>query len=236
MEIGEIISDAISYPLNNVKSMLIYIALGIVAALVIGFTAGGVVLTADNVMAAGAIGLIGMIIALVIYLLISGYCLDIIKKGIDVSYDAPEIDFARQVINGLKYIIVAIVYLIIPLIIMVLLSQINQTLGAIIGLILFIVFAFGLLMGICRLAKTESLGDALNIPEAIKDITKVGIVKILAIVVVFLVISLIVSFIVGIFGNLGDIGTAIGAIIQGIINVYLLFFYNRAVGLAYSDI
>jgi hypothetical protein len=236
MEIGAIISDAISYPLNNVKAMLIYIALGIVAALVIGFTAGGVALTADNILAAGGIGLIGMIIALIIYLLISGYCLDIIKIGINKADDAPEIDFARQVINGIKYLIVCVVYLIIPFIIMIILSQINQTLGSIIGIILFIVFAFGLLMGICRLAKNESLGDALNIPEAIKDITKVGIVKILAIIVIFIVLTLIATLIVSLFGNLGDIGTIIGAIIQGIINVYLLFFYNRAVGLAYSDI
>ena len=236
MEISEIISDAIRYPANNVKAMLIYIVLGIVAALVIGFTIGGVALTADNVMAAGGIGLIGFIIALLIYLLISGYCLDIIKIGIDKADDAPEIDISRQIINGIKYIILAIVYLIIPFIVMILLTQLNQTLGAIVGIILFIVFGFALLMGVCRLAKTESLGDALNIPEAIKDITKVGIVKILAIIIVFFIISLIVSFIAGIFVNLGDIGTFLGALIQGILNVYLLFFYNRAVGLAYSDI
>ena len=91
-------------------------------------------------------------------------------------------------------------------------------------------------MGVCRLAKTESLGDALNIPEAIKDITKVGIVKILAIIIIFIVLSIVVSLIVSLFGYLGDAGTFIGGIINGIANVFLLFFYNRAVGLAYSDI
>ena len=236
MEIGEIISDAIKYPADNIKAMLIYIALSIVAMLVLVFTVGGAVATADNILAAGAIGIIGAIIALLIYLLISGYCLDIITIGINKENGAPEVDLARQIINGIKYIIVAFVYMLIPIIIMVLLTQINETLGAIVGLLLIIVFAFGLLMGICRLAKSGALSEALNIPEAIKDITKVGILKILAIIVAFIVLSIIVSLIASIFTNLGDIGSIIGALISGIANVYLLFFYNRAVGLAYSEV
>jgi len=236
MEIGEIITDAIKYPMDNVKSMLIYIVLSIIAALALAFTIGGVAITADNIAAAGIIGIIGFLIALVIYFLITGYCLDIIKFGINQENNAPEIDLARQVINGIKYIIVTLVYLIIPFIVMILLNQLNETLGLIVGIILFIIFGFGLLMGVCRLAKTESLGDALNIPEAIKDITKVGIVKILAIIIIFIVLSIVVSLIVSLFGYLGDAGTFIGGIINGIANVFLLFFYNRAVGLAYSDI
>ena len=236
MEIGEIISDAIKYPADNIKAMLIYIALSIVAALVLVFAIGGAAATADNVLAAGAIGIIGVIIALLIYLLISGYCLDIITIGINKEAGAPEVDIARQIINGLKYVIVGFVYMIIPIIIMLLLNYINQTLGAIVGILLIIVFAFGLLMGICRLAKTGELSEALNIPEAIKDLSKVGILKILAIIVIFIVLAIIVSLIVTVFAQLGDIGTFIGALINGIANVYLLFFYNRAVGLAYSDI
>lgn len=41
MEIGEIIGDAIKYPLNNMKALLVYIVLSIIAALVIGFTGAG---------------------------------------------------------------------------------------------------------------------------------------------------------------------------------------------------
>ncbi len=100
--------------------------------------------------------------------------------------------------------------------------------------ILFIIFGLAFLIAICKLAETESLGAVLNIGEAIKDISKVGIVKILAILVVFLILSIIVGFIVSLFGD-GTIGGIIGAIIDAICTLYLTFFYNRAIGLAYSD-
>lgn len=238
MEIGEIISDALLYPKNNLKALLIYIVLSIISGIVIAITGAGAIgaVSTSGALSGGftVLGLVGFIVALCIYLLIEGYMLDVVKFGISREETAPEIDFARQVINGIKYLIVAFIYLIIPVIIMVLLSQLNELLGLIIGLILIILFAFGLLMAICRLAETESLGDALNIPEAIKDISKVGIVKILAIIVVFIILSYVVSAIVGIFGD-GTVGGIIGAIISGICNAYLLFFYNRAIGLAYSD-
>ncbi len=240
MEIGEIISDAFMYPINNIKALLVYIVLTIIMALVLVFSGVGLIgATGTSGALAGGlgiVGIIGIIIAILIALLIEGYMLDVLKIGIDKGDNAPEIDIARQVINGIKYLVLIFVYMIIPFIIMLLLGQINSTLGLIVGIILMIVFAFALLMGACRLAKTGSLGEALNIPEAIKDITKVGVVKILLILIVFIVISMIVSLIVSLFGGLGDIGSLIGAIINGIVNAYLLFFYNRSIGLAYSDI
>lgn len=239
MEIGEIISDAIKYPINNMKALLIYIVLSIIMGLVLIFSGVGLIGASDATGllsgGLGVIGIIGIIIAFCIYLLIYGYMVDVIKFGINKDDAAPEIDIGRQVINGIKYIIVGLVYFIIPIIIFLLLSKINSTLALIIGIILFIVFGFALLMGICRLAKTESLGAALNISEAIKDISAVGIAKILVILIVFAILSIIISAIVSIFGN-GTIGGTIGAIINGIGTVFVTFFYNRAIGLAYSDV
>ena len=237
MEIGEIISDAIKYPLNNMKALLIYIVLSIVVALVLGITGAGA-LGATNTTGAVSGGLtafaiIGLIIGFCIYLLIDGFMLDVIKFGINKDDGAPGIDVTRQIINGLKYIIVGIVYFIIPIILYALLAKLG-TIGTIIAVIIFIVFALAFLMGVCRLAETESLGAALNIPEAVKDISKVGFVKILAIIVVFFILAMIVGFIVSLFGSDSIIGL-IGAIINAICTTYLLFFYNRAIGLAYSD-
>lgn len=238
MEIMEIITEAINYPLNHVKELGIYIGILLVAFLILFFTIGATVIgiSADSVAAAGIVGIIGIIIFLLILLLVDGYALDIVKLGIERSDDAPGIDIVRQIVNGFKYLILGIVYFIIPIIIMNLLAMINDTLGLIVGLILLIVFGLAFYMGICRLAKTESLGYALNIPEAFNDVMSVGIIKLLAVIILVAIIGFVLSFIVGLFANLGDIGVIISAILGAIVSAYLFFFNNRAVGLLYSDI
>lgn len=237
MEIGEIISDAIRYPLNNMKSLLIYIVIMFVMALIIIFTGIGLVAgqETNQIFASGIIGIIGLILVIIIGLLVDGYGLDIVKLGIDKSDAAPEIDIGRQVIAGLKYLIVGIVYIIIPFIVMLLLSAINDTLGLIVGVILFIIFGLALLMGQCRLANTGSLGEALNIPEAIKDLQAIGIFKVLIVIIIVAIIALILNFIAGIFSGMGDIGSFISAILSAIVGAYTFFFGNRATGLLYSD-
>ena len=237
MEIGEIISDAIRYPLNNMKSLLIYIVIMFVMALIIIFTGIGLVAgqETNQIFASGIIGINRLILVLIIGLLVDGYGLDIVKLGIDKSDAAPEIDIGRQVIAGLKYLIVGIVYIIIPFIVMLLLSAINDTLGLIVGVILFIIFGLALLMGQCRLANTGSLGEALNIPEAIKDLQAIGIFKVLIVIIIVAIIALILNFIAGIFSGMGDIGSFISAILSAIVGAYTFFFGNRATGLLYSD-
>ncbi len=237
MEIGEIISDAIHYPLNHTKSLLVYIVITFIMAVIALVTGAGLIVgaNADNIMGAGIIGLVGFILMMIVGLLLEGYGLDIIKFGIEKSDAAPEIDIGSQVMKGLKYLIVSIVYLIIPFIVMILLSAINDTLGAIVGIILFIIFGLALLMGECRLAKTGELGYALNIPEAIKDITDVGIIKVLAVIIIIVIIVAILSWISGLFGNWGTIGAIITAILNAVIGAYTFLFSNRAIGLMYSD-
>ena len=237
MEIGEIIGDAIRYPLNHTKSLLIYIVIMFVIALIAIFTGVGLVAgqETNQVLASGIIGIIGLLLIIIIALLVDGYGLDIVKLGIDKSDAAPEIDIGRQVIAGLKYLIVGIVYIIIPFIVMLLLSAINDTLGLIVGVILFIIFGLALLMGQCRLANTGSLGEALNIPEAIKDLQAIGIFKVLIVIIIVGIIALILNFIAGIFSGMGDIGSFISAILSAIVGAYTFFFGNRATGLLYSD-
>ena len=238
MEIGEIISDAIRYPLNHTKSLLIYIVMMFIIVLIAIFTGVGLVAgqETNQLLASGIIGIIGLILIIIIALLVDGYGLDIVKLGIDKSDAAPEIDIGRQVIAGLKYLIVGIVYFIIPLIVMGLLSSINETLGLIVGLILFIIFGLALIMGECRLANTGSLGEALNIGAAINDLKSIGIFKVLVVIIIVGIIALILNLIAGLFGGMGDIGSFISAILSAIVGAYTFFFGNRATGLLYSDL
>jgi len=236
MEIGEIISDAAMYPINNVKALVIYGVLGIVAFLALIITGVGLIGAgeATGLLSGGLgiLGIVGIIIAIAIFALIVGYMLDVVKIAINREDSAPEIDPVRQIINGIKLFILAIIYMIIPIIIMVILSAINETLGLILGFILLIVFDILLVIAQCRFAKTESLGEALNIGEVINDLKEIGIVKVLAIIIIIGIISYVLSAIATGIGNFSEI---IGAILSGIFTIYTAFLQSRAYGLLYSD-
>ena len=236
MNISEIISDALVYPFNNIKALVIYIILGIIAGIVAGGTvvamAAGI--AANNTLAAAGSGIIGLIIALIISFVIAGYGLDVIKYGINRDAGSPGLDFMRQFVNGVKLLVVNIVYFIVPIIIGAILAVIFQHwLSGIITAILFIIFALAAIMGQCRLAKTEDLGNALAIGEAIGDISRVGILKLIVFIIVVLIIAFIITFIVMAINNWN---ATVGGILMGILSVYLTFFVARATGLLYSNV
>ncbi len=238
MNIGEILGDALAYPFNNIKALVIFAVIGIVAA-IIGGTTVLTFLTATSTkgissFALSGMGLLEIIIFILLIFLIEGYALDIIRYGIERRKDGPGIDFGRQIVNAVKLIIVEIVYYLIPSVLIFVLGLfLRDWILVIISVILIIVFALANFMARCRLAKTENLGDALAIGEAIQDISRVGIGKLIATVILVLIIAMIIIFVVGIFNSLNDL---VGDILLGIASVYLVFFYHRVIGLLYSDV
>ena len=237
MSIGEIISDALVYPLNNIKALILYMVLGIIAALiggtaVLGF-AGAFATKGVGGAAFAGLGILGVIVFVIVIFLIEGYALDIIKYGIERRNDGPGIDFGRQVSNAIKLIVVSVVYYIVPAIITLVLGLfLRSWLITIIGIILFIVFALANFMAKCRLAKTDDLGAALAIGEAIGDISRVGIGNLIITVILIFVVLLIAAIILAFIAQLNN---TIGSILLGLFSVYFVFFYNRAIGLLYSD-
>lgn len=236
MNLTEIIGDALVYPLNNIKSLIIYMVIGIVAALLAGASLFGMMASAsgNNVLAAGGFGFIGILIFILAGLLISGYGLDIVKFGIERREDGPGIDIVRQILNAIKVLIVSFVYYIVPAIIAWLLFTFlgKGILTVIVVLIIGIIFAFAEFMAICRLAKTDSLGEGLAIGEAIGDISKVGMLNVILTVIAVFVIGFIIAFIILLIGK---VNSTIGGILLGLFGVYFVFFSNRAMGLLYSN-
>lgn len=236
MDISEILNDALVYPINNIKAFIIYLVLGIIGGIAIAGTIAAVSAgaLAKNAFAVIGSGILGIIITLFIVFLIGGYELDIIKYGIERNSGAPGIDFIRQFVNGIKWFIVSIVYYIIPVIIGSILAIIFQHwLSGIITFIITIIFAFAAVMGQCRLAKTEDLVDALAIGEAIGDISRVGIVNLLILVVAIFLIALVLIFIALLINQWN---TVVGGILVGIVGIYISFFSARALGLLYSNV
>ena len=236
MELGEILSDALVYPFQNIKALVVYLILGIILGIATAGTVAAVMVgaMAKNALAVLGSGIIGIIIALFIGFIITGYQLDIIKYGIERSNGAPGIDFIRQFFNGVKYFVVNIVYMIIPIIIAAILAVIFQHwLSGLLTVIISIIFSLALMMGQCRLAKTENLTYALSIGEAIGDISRVGIGKVVVFIVLMFIISFVLFFIAGLINQWN---TTVGGILIGILGIYLIFFNGRATGLLYSDV
>lgn len=236
MELGEIITDALVYPTQNIKALIIYIVLGIILGIAIGGTVFGVMagVAAENVFAVLGTGVIGLIVALFLGFVIIGYELDIIKYGINRDPGAPGIDFLRQFINGVKLFAVQIVYYLIPIIISAILAIIFQHwLSGLITFIISIVFGLAAFMAQCRLAKTEDIGYALAIGDAIGDISRVGFVKLLLFIILVFLIAFVIFLLVGFIGQWNS---TVGGILMGIIGVYLTFFTSRATGLLYSGV
>lgn len=98
--------------------------------------------------------------------------------------------------------------------------------------VLFIIFSFVQIMANSRLANTDSLGEALNVPEAFKDISRIGIGKVLATIILVIIVALVISAVLSaIYQQIPEL-----SILNIIVTPYLMFFTNRATGLLYSDI
>ncbi|MBR4448545.1 DUF4013 domain-containing protein [Methanobrevibacter sp.] len=277
MEILEIIKDAFIFPTNNLEKLAIYIVLTFVVGLLMG---GGVILAAFSTMDASYLAIIGailLILGIILALIISGYQLGIMKSGIDLDDEAPSFDWKNDLINGIKLLVVSIVYFIIPAIIVLIVGLITNVPGNVVNLIneaavtpanatamanstgisldavsqstmaafgtsiaitalvafvVFIIFAFIQTMGQARLANTGSLGEALNIPEAAKDLTRIGIGKVIAVILLVVIIVAVINAILGyLYGQVSQL-----SILSIIVTPYLAFFTQRASGLLYSDI
>ena len=100
------------------------------------------------------------------------------------------------------------------------------------GMMIFLVFSFFQAMSEARLAHTGSLKKALNLYAAAKDITRIGIGKLLLLSLLIFVIIIAIEFVLTfIFDHL-----AVLSILNIIIVPYLTLFCYRALGLLYSDI
>ena len=277
MEILDIIQESFIFPSKNLDKLAIYIVLMFVVGLLIG---GGIVLailSIDNQIILAIVGFILFILGIIGSFIVSGYQLGILKSGIDQVDEAPAFEWKNDFINGIKVLIVNIVYFIIPAIIVLIIGLITNIPGniakvaqeavvtpanatamanstgiatqqiseaamsgllsslaitGIIAIILFIIFAFLATMGLSRLANTGSLGEALNVREAFNDLTRIGVGKVIAVILLSVIVVSVIQAILGyVYGQIPQL-----SILSLIVTPYLAFFTQRATGLLYSDI
>ena len=275
MQIMEIIKESMVFPSKDLAKLAIYIVFTIVAAILafagITFIALGI---ADNAIWA-VLGIILLIAGLILGFIILGYQISIIKTGIEHAESAPEFNWKGNLITGIKYLVVNIVYYIIPAIVVLIVAWITNIFGqasdifykmfeasmtapanttvvftdvvpqsqiialgnamiivGVVAFVMFVIFAIIQTMAQARLAKTDSLGDALNIPDAFRDIGRIGYGKVIAVILlVFIIVIVINAIITGLNSYINGF-----SILSIIVTPYLIFFTARATGLLYSDI
>ncbi|RPF50933.1 Protein of unknown function [Methanobrevibacter gottschalkii] len=134
MEIIDIIKEAFIFPSNNLEKLAIYIVLTFVMGMLV---VGGIFsfVFSSQSSALLIVGLILCIAAIILALIISGYQLKIMKSGIDQDEEAPAFDWKNDGINGIKVIVLGIVYFIIPAIIVGIVALITNVPGNLVQII-----------------------------------------------------------------------------------------------------
>jgi hypothetical protein len=254
MSLTDIFNDSFRYPISDIPKFVVFGVLVLVSSL--GFVNFG------NEVLTGLLRIIGFIIGI----LVSGYCLSIVKNAIILSDEVPTIDIQTNFIDGIKMIVLLIVYYIIPSIIVSIVAlasglfdQVSKVLPyiaqngtaanipqnllyslgtssvitALVAVIVFIIFTLLFYAAIGRLAKYDSLSAGLNIPDAARDIGRIGVGKFVGWAILLAVIACVFLVVEAFIGLIPYVGVLISAFL---VTTYLMFISYRSIGLLYSSI
>lgn len=252
MNFGDIISNSVKYPFEDLKN-LGFVCLLFVLLLILPI---GIIIKNPITMAIGAAGL------LVFILITPGYKILVIKSGINQSSNIPSIKVGRSIINTLKLLVLKICYVAIPSIIALIIllfatgllnypvvifksmpnltftfDLIGRFLNAIwitlmVTSIVRLIFSLLSYIAQARLANSNSLIEALKIHKVILDIKEIGFFKFIGWYIVMGILLAIISIIAGFVLFVPYVGFIIYLCIVMPI-IYLI--YNYSLGLLYSD-
>lgn len=236
MSVVEIISESVKYPFSDITKFLI---VGVIA-LLSGISSILDPLGVNNFAIQALFGIVSIIFSVIL----SGYSLSVINNGISNYDEIPMFDFVKNLVDGIKVVIIGVVYFLIPIIITLIFALITGAIGAgldhmfaalgftvIISILLFIIFSIFELVALARFAKTDDFREAFNFGAVMEDIKNIGFVNI----IVFLILATIVIIVVGIIAVILAFIPIIGYVIaEFLLGGFFTLFYYRGVGLLYS--
>lgn len=233
----EIFSDAIRYPFSDVAKFVILGILSLIA---------GISSILTNYTVEGSIMALSGVVSFIASLIVSGYGISVIKSSIEKSDVVPSISFLDNLIDGIKFIIINIVYFIIPIVIVIVLAVLSSmgyivskvfvaglaSIVIVVGIVLFILFGIMGEVAVARFANTGEFSDAFALKSVFGDVKRIGILKIFGFIIIQFVIILVIMAILIALGFIPYVGLVISSFIGG---AYLALFYNRSLGLLYAD-
>ena len=250
MDIGEIISDSLTYPISDWTKILI---LGIITVISnIGNITGTFT---QNWGLTAYLTIIGAIIGL----LVTGYLFRIIKSSIAGIHELPDFDaWLEMFIDGIKVTIVGIIYSL-PAIIIILIfaasiilsiltnSPVNSAIagtlitagiGILIAILYMLIITPIIAMAVANMAYNNSkLKAAFKFNEILKKISVIGwgdlIIWYLVVGIVFIILAIIGGAITGLFSLISPIITIVLSSL--IVTPFLQIYLARSVALFYSS-
>lgn len=279
VNLTRIFKDSLKYPLNDLKVLLILGVVIVASTFVTSFF--------DLYNPHLAVEVVGLIISVMISLVVVGYFLTVIKESAELSDIIPKFDSKKNLIGGLKVLILSIIYVFVYFFIIsvvalisgaisgvnnIMVAMINAasvagpssaevfrtyvandpavsqaisnsitgiTITILVGMILAIIFTIVFNISLCRLAKYDSISEAVEIKDVFKDISKIGIGKysgwIVLFVILFIIMFIIACILDMVFSFAGSIGFIIYTIIfELVLKTYFILFSARSLGLLYS--
>lgn len=250
MEIGHIVSESFAYAKEGVWNrwvLWITLAVMLVPTFIIQYVPKGM---EPVIIILSILELIGMII-------ISGYIMEIYRG----TKPAPDVsNWGKLIVDGLKLLITMFVYMIVPILVLMaaffvpLFSVITKALdnpalvadspqiiigmmgemiaGAIIFLILAIIFGIFMMTGIVRLARFEKWSEGFNFSAILATIGKIGWGSYILALIVLVIIWVILQIIIMVCLVIPFIGWVIAIIlmvpIMLMLNRYLTMVYESA--------
>ena len=138
MDVIEIIKDAFVFPSKDIRMLLIYELLAVLAA---GFSVIGTLVYVLGFVSPECFlwGGMAVIISMLIGWVLAGYLISVIKSGINLEDDVPEFEWWDNFITGFNNFIVSIVYFIIPAFIVVVVGYLTNVYGNIMAVAIEIV-------------------------------------------------------------------------------------------------
>ncbi|KAF5089253.1 DUF4013 domain-containing protein [Methanobacterium aggregans] len=251
MEIGELVSDALRYPLSDWQKLLI---LGVVVILssiselarMLGTTNSAVIIV---------LGIIGLIFSI----LVSGYMIRIIKASLANIAEIPAMeDWKEMFIDGIKADVVGIIYAIPAILIIIIsialaaLTLLGSTslsdpaallglaagagIGGIIALLYMLIITPIIAIAITNMAYQDEFKAAFRFSEIMAKISEIGwgnlIIWYIVMIVLFIILSIIGGIITGIFSIITPI---LGTLIFDLVVMpYIYMFLSRSVALEYA--
>ena len=115
MNLREIITDAIKYPISDTRKFLIFCALCILMSLSTILPSYG--------LKDGTLSIILSLVTLIVSFVVLGYSVEVVKFGAEREDTLPDFDYVKQFIIGIKALILDIIYFIIPAVIVIIVAS-----------------------------------------------------------------------------------------------------------------
>ena len=127
----DLFKEALEYPTKDFKALLIFGVIFLISSLSSVLTSWGIEIPGS------ALALLGLI-SFVLYFVYEGYILSVLRESIPLKDEIPALDIVANFIDGLKLLVVQIVYYIIPAIITLIIGWITGTFSAVFNIVNYV--------------------------------------------------------------------------------------------------